>query len=286
MKREFVFKEGSSNKFWNIETNGDSFIVTYGRLGTVGRSQSKSWETEEKCNKEASRLIAEKLKKGYKELSNDTSKQDIANEYKEKIASILQGMQNFEVIGEGRNRICKYIAKHIGEIEISSTEEDMAITYAVYNGQEISLTIYPYSTFSDEELKICCSIIDNYENLNFIARNAIIHHFPKNDDIQEYFEYLFENYEKDELIEIFGVTRLKNINIKNVVEKMSYPNFSFSKGDKAGDIRVVAEFAVRAEYCPDREMMVVDPESEVLEVKFFDDEDNPGNLIVEYSFST
>ena len=69
MKRTFVFQEGNSQKFWNIEANGAAFTVTYGRLGTAGQSSSKSFETEEKCQKEANKLITEKTKKGYKELA-------------------------------------------------------------------------------------------------------------------------------------------------------------------------------------------------------------------------
>jgi predicted DNA-binding WGR domain protein len=67
MKR-FVFQEGGSQKFWNIEVKGTGFTVVYGRLGTAGQSSVKSFDSEEQCQKEANKLIAEKTKKGYKEL--------------------------------------------------------------------------------------------------------------------------------------------------------------------------------------------------------------------------
>jgi predicted DNA-binding WGR domain protein len=70
MKRTFVFQEGNSQKFWSIEVKGTDFTVTYGRLGTAGQSQTKSFETKEKCQKESDKLIAEKTKKGYKELGS------------------------------------------------------------------------------------------------------------------------------------------------------------------------------------------------------------------------
>ena len=290
MKREFVFQEGNSKKFWNIEITGKDFTVTFGRIGTVGRSQKKSWETEEKCEKEAYKLITEKSKKGYRELSNDSSMQDRVNESKEKIASILHGMQLFEVIGEGRNKVCRYKTKHIGEIVISSTERDgnMAFVDAVYNGQRIHLSFSPYSSFTNEELKMCCAVIDNYENLNIIARNSIVKHFHESEEIKDYFDYIFENYEEDELIEIFGVANIKKLNIKKAVEKMSYPNFNFSKDEKKILPRVVAEFTVATEPCwIDNSLRTTDPDREVLEVEFLDDvETSPGNLVVSFSFST
>ena len=71
MKRCFIFQEGNSQKFWNIEQDGTGFTVTYGKLGTAGQNSVKSFDSEEKCEKEANKLIAEKLKKGYVESSEE-----------------------------------------------------------------------------------------------------------------------------------------------------------------------------------------------------------------------
>ncbi|EMM82126.1 WGR domain protein [Leptospira interrogans str. 2006001854] len=43
--------------------SGNSFTVTYGKTGTSGTSQTKTFETEEICIKEAQKLLSEKLKK-------------------------------------------------------------------------------------------------------------------------------------------------------------------------------------------------------------------------------
>jgi predicted DNA-binding WGR domain protein/uncharacterized protein YwqG len=67
MKRFFVFQEDNSQKFWAIELSGSESIVHFGRLGTAGQSSKKSFASSEKCEKEAQKLIAEKLKKGYTE---------------------------------------------------------------------------------------------------------------------------------------------------------------------------------------------------------------------------
>ncbi|MBE8432032.1 WGR domain-containing protein, partial [Leptospira interrogans serovar Pomona] len=36
MKQALTYQDGSSNKFWNIEVTGNSFTVTYGKIGTAG----------------------------------------------------------------------------------------------------------------------------------------------------------------------------------------------------------------------------------------------------------
>jgi predicted DNA-binding WGR domain protein len=65
--RRFEFIGGSSRKFWEISGSDNSFTVRFGRIGTAGQSQTKSFTDEEKAKREAEKLIAEKMKKGYVE---------------------------------------------------------------------------------------------------------------------------------------------------------------------------------------------------------------------------
>jgi predicted DNA-binding WGR domain protein len=65
--RRFEFVGGSSRKFWEIVVSGNSFTVRFGRMGTAGQSQTKSFPDEPRAKREADSLIAEKLKKGYVE---------------------------------------------------------------------------------------------------------------------------------------------------------------------------------------------------------------------------
>jgi predicted DNA-binding WGR domain protein len=67
MKRIFEFADDKSNKFWTIETNGNEFTVTFGKTGTAGQSQTKSFADEAACEKEAEKSIREKTRKGYVE---------------------------------------------------------------------------------------------------------------------------------------------------------------------------------------------------------------------------
>jgi predicted DNA-binding WGR domain protein len=65
METTLIFKDDSSNKFWNINVSGKSYTITYGKIGTVGAVKVKSFETEEACQKDADKLIKSKLRKGY-----------------------------------------------------------------------------------------------------------------------------------------------------------------------------------------------------------------------------
>ena len=69
MKRSFYCQEKDSNKFWSVEVSGNQLTVQFGKVGTEGRRTVKEFEDNVAAEKEAAKLIAEKTKKGYKELS-------------------------------------------------------------------------------------------------------------------------------------------------------------------------------------------------------------------------
>ena len=65
--RTFVFSDGKSNKFWNIDLQGSSFTVTFGKVGTRGQTQKKDFADAAKAKQAHDKLVAEKLGKGYVE---------------------------------------------------------------------------------------------------------------------------------------------------------------------------------------------------------------------------
>lgn len=67
MKKSLKYIDGNSDKFWEIEVTGLNYTVTYGRNGTGGTSQTKSFNSNEECLKMAEKIMAEKIKKGYSE---------------------------------------------------------------------------------------------------------------------------------------------------------------------------------------------------------------------------
>jgi len=67
MNKHLKYIDGTSDKFWQIEVTDNKFTVTYGKNGTSGVSQIKSFDTNEDCMKAAEKLLAEKIKKGYSE---------------------------------------------------------------------------------------------------------------------------------------------------------------------------------------------------------------------------
>ena len=70
MKRYFTFTDDKSSKFWQIDPSGNAFTVTFGKIGTAGQSQTKTFDTTDRCQQEADKLVREKTNKGYVESVN------------------------------------------------------------------------------------------------------------------------------------------------------------------------------------------------------------------------
>lgn len=57
--------EGTSSKFWDITLEGVTVTVRYGRLGTAGQSNTKTFPSSAEAKKEHDKLVVEKTRKGY-----------------------------------------------------------------------------------------------------------------------------------------------------------------------------------------------------------------------------
>lgn len=95
MKKHLKYIDGTSDKFWQIEVFGTDYKVTYGKNGTSGTIQTKSFATPEECLKMSEKILAEKIKKGYSETGevviNDSSKaKSSANTKSSNTAAILE----------------------------------------------------------------------------------------------------------------------------------------------------------------------------------------------------
>ncbi len=65
--RRFELVEGTSSKFWEVEQDGSDLNIRWGRIGTQGQSQTKSFADEAKAAAALTKLVNEKTGKGYTE---------------------------------------------------------------------------------------------------------------------------------------------------------------------------------------------------------------------------
>jgi predicted DNA-binding WGR domain protein len=65
--RRFEFIEGSSCKFWEVTVTNNEVTVRFGRIGSAGQTQTKSFPDNSAAAKHAEKLIAQKTDKGYRE---------------------------------------------------------------------------------------------------------------------------------------------------------------------------------------------------------------------------
>jgi predicted DNA-binding WGR domain protein len=73
-RRRFEFDDGRSAKFWEIDVVGDRHTVRYGKLGTAGQTVEKQFAAAGDAKVSADKLIREKTRKGYREVTGAATK--------------------------------------------------------------------------------------------------------------------------------------------------------------------------------------------------------------------
>ncbi|EHU32195.1 molybdate metabolism regulator [Escherichia coli] len=73
--RHFIYQDEKSHKFWAVEQQGNKLHISWGKIGTNGQNQVKSFADAAATEKAELKLIAEKVKKGYVEQAKDNSLQ-------------------------------------------------------------------------------------------------------------------------------------------------------------------------------------------------------------------
>ncbi len=66
--RRFELIEGTASKFWEVEQSDTDLNIRWGRIGTAGQSQTKSFADAAKAATAMTKLVAEKSGKGYSEV--------------------------------------------------------------------------------------------------------------------------------------------------------------------------------------------------------------------------
>lgn len=114
MKRAFEFIDEKSHKFWWIETSENKFVVNYGKIDSIGKYEIKEWDSVEECEKQATKLINSKIRKGYKEVNFDYNNHYYFDDMEYDIVHTLTLenillMNNFIVIVEMRKHLLEVI---------------------------------------------------------------------------------------------------------------------------------------------------------------------------------
>ncbi|MCH0694977.1 WGR and DUF4132 domain-containing protein [Escherichia coli] len=65
--KTYIYQDEKSHKFWAVELQGNELHISWGKVGTNGQSQVKSFADAAAAEKAELKLIAEKTKKGYEE---------------------------------------------------------------------------------------------------------------------------------------------------------------------------------------------------------------------------
>ncbi len=139
-QESFEFKDGTSNKFWTICLEGTSFTVNFGKIGTPGQTQTKTFDDENEAKTAYDKLVAEKVKKGYVQVpgSAPSLAARSSNVVAFKFASDEAGSDDEPKIRQNKKGATALAEKSAGEeLESGSSLEDKSdLTAKQINSEE------------------------------------------------------------------------------------------------------------------------------------------------------
>ncbi|SEW34543.1 WGR domain-containing protein, predicted DNA-binding domain in MolR [Chitinophaga sp. YR573] len=95
MKQYFEFQEDASSKFWEITLENNIVKTRYGKIGTEGKSTEKEFSDAAAASKEYDKLVKEKTKKGYQEITQENTPSAEAP----RVLTMKQAKEQFDLSG-------------------------------------------------------------------------------------------------------------------------------------------------------------------------------------------
>jgi hypothetical protein len=141
--------------------------------------------------------------------------------------------------------VFEFATKYFGKIAIDVDSDGNGNADVEYKGKSVNLFFSDYNLYGDKS-KACLEIIDQYVEINAIAKKAILECFDENETVKYYFECHFDLLDEDLLMKVFGVKTFDGLDIEKVVENLDYPNLLF--GIEEGEIDFSVDYKVSEEY--------------------------------------
>ncbi|SQI41582.1 WGR domain [Leminorella richardii] len=126
-----IQQDGTTNKFWHIETHGHIQTIHWGRIDTKGRMAEKEFDDSESCQMDSEKLIAQKLRKGYVEAAN-------AQAVPEK-RELTEEEQGEALFWDAINRSNKWKKAHWSEYDIDEHLENLTALLAKKSKESLIL---------------------------------------------------------------------------------------------------------------------------------------------------
>lgn len=124
MKRYFEFVDAKSSKFWEVWIDGSTMFTRFGKIGASGQTTAKEFPSADAAQHALTKSIAEKHKKGYRELG-EPPRTESANE--PRTEALIQGRIAVSTTFDDKVKI-------LGELMSDTSEMFDEVRYVV-NGE-------------------------------------------------------------------------------------------------------------------------------------------------------
>ncbi len=159
-KRSLHYKDDKSDKFWTITLDSCNQTVHYGRTGSLGQTETKTFSTAEQAKQSVEKLIQQKLKKGYCDVFENTEQFREITEQPQAIADKirLEVLENqLKSIPFDDNTAPKWLQIRVAEMRISFNQRKISwVTPA-----DLPPLVIGEYYFNDEQVKLCLAVLQS-----------------------------------------------------------------------------------------------------------------------------
>ncbi len=177
MKTHLEYTDEKSSKFWNIEVDGNTCSILYGKIGTDCQTITKNFVSVEAATKYAEKLISSKLKKGYLVTLQEGNEKEISKKWFDRL--------NRKIFTIYKTAILKYPQKKFKYIQLNWTGQGFALGISTDVNDENHQHVND-GDWHNQELSSLESVYRELENIPY-------EEYDEDDD--EYYEMEFEREE-------------------------------------------------------------------------------------------
>lgn len=207
MIQYFEFQEDASSKFWEIALDNNVVKTRYGKIGTDGKSTEKEFSDAAAAAKEYDKLVKEKTKKGYQEVTQGNTLSAGTTSSLPQVLTMKQAKKQFDLDDYDPMGDIGYDAVLLfeGDLHVDGDLEEwakkMAATLGKANGMNLFLVNGNLTVKGDVDItshllvlgNVTCDVLMSYDECIHITGDANI-------------KYAFDGNYNDGSIAIEGTT--------------------------------------------------------------------------------
>ncbi|MEM6956029.1 MAG: WGR domain-containing protein [Myxococcota bacterium] len=160
MKAHLEYSDQKSSKFWEIEVDGTSHTVRYGKIGTAGQSKTKEFSSHDEALRAAEKLIASKKKKGYAAVGGEAAEPEAGGPFEVSVETCWERLSQRAFAPESLDALRELVGRLKGATALWVDQPWAELDYeALAASAPIGLAVFTEPVDAEEGLELSAEVL-------------------------------------------------------------------------------------------------------------------------------